>query len=53
MTLILTSLREFFLHDVLGNLTAALFLSAATWCTRTMRAARAARAARRGPDSSE
>ncbi|GGQ19441.1 MULTISPECIES: hypothetical protein [Streptomyces] len=50
MTLILTSLREFFLHDVLGNLTAAAFLTTAAWSTRTIRAARAARRHRNSSD---
>ncbi|MFE5491334.1 hypothetical protein ACFQ7Z_15490 [Streptomyces virginiae] len=53
MTLIVTSLREFFLHDVLGNLTAAVFLTVAAWSIRTIRTIHAARAARRGRNSSD
>ncbi|MFE5620481.1 hypothetical protein ACFQ8S_00150 [Streptomyces virginiae] len=56
LILIVTSLREFFLHDVLGNLTAAVFLTVAAWSIRTIRTIRtihAARAARRGRNSSD
>ncbi|WP_405427603.1 hypothetical protein [Streptomyces erythrochromogenes] len=50
MTMTLTTLREFFLHDVLGNLTAAVVLATAAWSVRTIRGVRAARRGRTSSD---
>ncbi|WP_405454194.1 hypothetical protein [Streptomyces erythrochromogenes] len=46
----LTTLRDFFLHDVLGNLTAAMVLATAAWSVRTIRGVRAARRRRNSSD---